>query len=374
MTGARDRTLLVIGPVVERPTAAPARRLRAFTDAARASGFEVTVLWDGDRGASRRRRLTTRLLRRGCDNTTPAVLRVGFEIAAGVLSLLALAARRPSHAIVSIPYVPLALATFGRRRGSEVVVDVRDLTWEYLHAGVAGRTSRVLAHGYEVIARAALRRGDRATCTNELQRTHLRAAFGVDATVVTNGVDPDVRDALATVRPQLEDREEIRLLYAGTLGYAQAPLRLLELLDVSERITVHFVGAGPLQRDIRLAAESSDRVSFSPPVDFPVLVEEYSAADVLVACLAPDDAFATAIPSKLFEYAASRKPLLFVGPEPVRDAVEELGGMFATSPDRALGRQIEERVAAVRSGTWQPSQAAIPDRADAARRLIAELR
>ena len=127
----------------------------------------------------------------------------------------------------------------------------------------------------------------------------------------TNGVDDefiglDLSHAPADGRP-------LRVLYAGNIGEGQGLHIIVPDLArrLSGRASFRILGDGGRCAALRQALETAGvrNVEILPPVGRPQLIEEYRAADVLFLHLNDYPAFRRVLPSKLFEYAATGKPV-----------------------------------------------------------------
>ncbi|GAB5429126.1 MAG: glycosyltransferase family 4 protein [Devosia indica] len=128
----------------------------------------------------------------------------------------------------------------------------------------------------------------------------------------TNGVDDDfITPARAGVASA---GRPLRITYAGNMGDSQGLEIILPELAarLAGRATFRIIGDGGgrarLEREI--AARGLANVTIEPPVARDRLVEIYDEADVLFLHLNDRDAFTRVLPSKLFEYAATGKPIL----------------------------------------------------------------
>jgi len=109
--------------------------------------------------------------------------------------------------------------------------------------------------------------------------------------------------------------DDFVLLYAGILGHAQGlevVLKAADLLKNNKRIRFIIVGAGP-ERDklVKMKdALSLDNTFFFDSMPRPELLKIIAGVDVAVIPLRKIDLFKGAIPSKIFENLAMRKPIL----------------------------------------------------------------
>jgi glycosyltransferase involved in cell wall biosynthesis len=103
------------------------------------------------------------------------------------------------------------------------------------------------------------------------------------------------------------------VLYAGNIGDGQGLHHILP--ELAERMSgrVHFrvVGDGGRVEALRekVRARALSNVELLPPVERAELIAQYQKADVLFLHLNDFPAFRRVLPSKLFEYAATGKPI-----------------------------------------------------------------
>jgi glycosyltransferase involved in cell wall biosynthesis len=105
----------------------------------------------------------------------------------------------------------------------------------------------------------------------------------------------------------------IRVLYAGNLGEGQGLHHILPELTLLLGKSVQFIVVGDGGRraalEAALAGLSEHSVTLVKPVKRSDLIKMYCEADVLFVHLNDLPAFEKVLPSKLFEYAATGKPV-----------------------------------------------------------------
>ena len=108
--------------------------------------------------------------------------------------------------------------------------------------------------------------------------------------------------------------QDFLVLYAGIIGHAQGLEILPEAAEKLRDSRVHFVvmGSGPVKADlIRLCRERQlGNIHFPEPVGAEAIPSILAAVDATVVPLRKLDLFQGAIPSKIFEALAMRKPIL----------------------------------------------------------------
>ncbi len=132
-----------------------------------------------------------------------------------------------------------------------------------------------------------------------------------------NGVDPDIYalDSVAKPRAELGIPEEaVALLYAGIIGHAQGLEVILRAAKELTESDVCFVllGAGPVKEELlNLRSELElKNVHFLDPVPKTEMPSIVAAMDAAVIPLRKLPLFEGAIPSKIFENMALKKPLV----------------------------------------------------------------
>ncbi len=130
----------------------------------------------------------------------------------------------------------------------------------------------------------------------------------------TNGVDDEF---LATVPSEWIDPDEKRIktiLYAGNIGEGQGLHKIIpqvaRQLGAGYRFVV--IGAGSATQKLHKAIRDQGvaTVELHPPVSRSALVDAYQKADYLFVHLNNLDALKRVLPSKLFDYGATDKPIL----------------------------------------------------------------
>ena len=108
---------------------------------------------------------------------------------------------------------------------------------------------------------------------------------------------------------------DVVFFYGGILGHAQGLSIVLEAakkVESEEHIKVVLQGAGPEKEELLALKDKLDlkNVVFMPPVEKSQMPEILKSVDVALVPLRKLDIFQGAIPSKIFEALAMKKPLL----------------------------------------------------------------
>jgi glycosyltransferase involved in cell wall biosynthesis len=214
-----------------------------------------------------------------------------------------------SHAdviIVTVPsiflLVPIAFGT----RGADIVLDVRDAVWTYLGKGIISRfASVVMAY----IFRLASKNTRIISVTNMLEASHIEKITGIYPLVISNGISKTKLEDLKALKV-FSVGNTTNIAYIGNVGIAQDLDTLIDLSKEIDNFTVTIVGDGAKLSELkkRCFDERLGNVFFTGLVSSEKVLKYIGQADILFAQIGPN--FASAVPTKIFEYIASGRPVL----------------------------------------------------------------
>lgn len=200
------------------------------------------------------------------------------------------------------------------RRKARLYLDIRDIFVENLSVLFPRSLATPLGWFFGALERWALNRADKVNLVSEGFLGYFRPRYpGRQFSVFPNGVDDAFTDCAFGCLSDEAAGEPLQVLYAGNVGDGQGLHLILPDLAQRMRGRVHFrvVGAGGRLEALRdeVACRSLNNVELLPPVAREQLLQLYVAADVLFLHLNDFPAFKRVLPSKLFEYAATGKPI-----------------------------------------------------------------
>ncbi|WMN12466.1 glycosyltransferase family 4 protein [Marivirga salinae] len=181
---------------------------------------------------------------------------------------------------------------------------------------------------------------------------------GIDAkkiTVITNGCNLELFNPqvdASDLRSKLNLHDKIVVSYIGTHGLAHDLELYVSNLNKIENNNIEFlfIGDGANKKLLVQRAKelNLDNVQFLDPVPKSEIVKYWALADFALIPLKQDDTFKTVIPSKIFEAAAMRKPILLGVDGQAREIMEEYDAGLFFEPGNfddfnvKLNRLIEE--------------------------------
>lgn len=129
----------------------------------------------------------------------------------------------------------------------------------------------------------------------------------------SNGIDEEFNFTYAEEKKS-QEKNVYTILYAGNIGESQGLHRIIPSFAKinANKIQFKIIGDGGRKEELLKALESSKVVNVKvvEPLNREELVNEYKKADILFVHLNDYPAFRKVLPSKLFEYAATGKPIL----------------------------------------------------------------
>lgn len=201
-----------------------------------------------------------------------------------------------------------------RRQGARLYLDIRDIfvetMQEVLPAGVAWGFDLPLS----LLERYAIRRADRVNLVSEgfaeyFEQRYPRQRYSF----VSNGIDDEfVESDWSTETPHAAPARQT-VLYAGNMGEGQGLHAVVPALAkaLAGQARFRLIGDGGKRGMLEMALRNAavENVEILPPMSRADLLVEYRRADVLFLHLNDYDAFRRVLPSKIFEYAATGKPI-----------------------------------------------------------------
>lgn len=205
-------------------------------------------------------------------------------------------------------------AEVARRAKAPLYLDIRDLFADTMGDLLSGSPLRVLLPLFRQIEKWTFRRADRVNLVSAGFLDHAsRVAPDHQYRLFTNGIDDGFLSE-DFEQPARGDPAVPLVVYAGNIGDGQGLHRVLPdaaaRLDGRARFRVVGDGGRCGALEAALEARGVSNVERLPPVARARLNEHYREADILFLHLNDHDAFRKVLPSKIFEYAATGKPIL----------------------------------------------------------------
>lgn len=252
-------------------------------------------------------------------------------------------------------------AMVARRSKAALYLDIRDLFTDTMRDVLAKSPARHLLWPFNLIERWTFRSAKRLNLVSEGFLDHAkRVAPKQSFRTFTNGIDPEFLTA-NFAKAAGSSAGPLQILYAGNIGEGQGLHAILPHVAGMLQDRAHFTVLGDGGRrpalEKALQAAGIKNVTLLAPVPRTQLFEHYAAADVLFLHLNDHPAFLRVLPSKIFEYAATGKPLLAgVGGYAARFMTENITGSAVFAPCNVDG--MVAAIASISSGPHLVDRAA----------------
>lgn len=205
-------------------------------------------------------------------------------------------------------------AICARRTGARFYLEIRDIFNDSIGDVLRGPGMRMLMPGLDRVERYTVRSADHVNLISEGFLDYFQERYPEQSfSTYPNGIDEEFLGQDFSGSQQGE-RARRRVLYAGNIGQGQGLHRILPGLAAASMDSAEFVvfGDGGARRLLEraLAEWEIGNVELRFPIPRAELLTHYADADVLFLHLNDLPAFRRVLPSKLFEYAATHKPIL----------------------------------------------------------------
>ncbi len=249
---------------------------------------------------------------------------------------------RSSIVLASSPAIFLGPfgALVAKLTGAKFMWDIRDLLWRYTQAIGETGLRKVAGNLIEGLMLWTARQARFLTATTKSQQDYF-VQHGVAESrtaLYPNGIPEAFFERVKAAQPRKKRPGTFRVVYAGLIGYPQGLTTLItaaKLLGDDPSIEILLAGDGVERATLesRCQVEGIGNVQFLGYLSQQELAELYRSADILYAQLRGEPVFATAQPSKVWEYLATGNPLVYGGIGESANAVRRSGGGLVVPPD-----------------------------------------
>jgi hypothetical protein len=205
-------------------------------------------------------------------------------------------------------------ASIARRTHARLYLDIRDIFVETIRDVMPHRLSGLLYALFDRVERRTVGRADSVNLVSRGFADYFEPRYPrIRFTYFTNGIDDEFLNSAEAYPVQDANNRPLTVLYAGNLGEGQGLHAIIPQLAsrMGARLQFQIIGDGGRKKDLLEALDRAGvtNVKLLAPLQRPELIRAYNDADVLFLHLNDHAAFARVLPSKLFEYAATGKPI-----------------------------------------------------------------
>ncbi|NGN98463.1 glycosyltransferase family 4 protein [Grimontia sp. S25] len=192
-------------------------------------------------------------------------------------------------------------------------LDIRDLFIDTINDVFPKAINLLISPILKRIERYTFSSASHINLVSEGFRKYFSSYPNAEYTFFTNGIDDEfLQSSYNFDQYDIHSEKPIEILYAGNIGEGQGLHTIIPDLAkrLGDKYRITIVGDGGRKPLLEASVKEHSNVIILPPVKRDKLIEYYSNSDVLFLHLNDYDAFKKVLPSKIFEYAASGKPML----------------------------------------------------------------
>ena len=224
--------------------------------------------------------------------------------------------KRKEYDIVIATSSRLATATLGayaaNKCKAKLYLDIRDLFTDTIKDVYRNSPIVAMMPAFKWLERWTFNQADRINVVSPGFILHVLAVNpSIEPRVFTNGID---KEFILRNRSANTGNHSYTVVYAGNLGHGQGLHLILPLVakKFEGLVTFRVFGDGGQRSALlsKLIEIGVVNVEILNPISRTDLIFEYSQADILFVHLNDHAAFRNVLPSKVFEYGATGKPIL----------------------------------------------------------------
>jgi colanic acid biosynthesis glycosyl transferase WcaI len=251
--------------------------------------------------------------------------------------------------VTSSPSMFLAPACWvlARTKSCRFAWDIRDIGWEY--AGESRQASGRMQPLLKVLQRymwSVARRADLIVVATPgiADRVRQKTGSRTKILLIGNSVTKEFRDASKMCQERVPKLRP-NVAYVGLIGDAQGLEIVADVAQVLPSVDFTIVGEGPERRllEERVRQMHLTNLRLTGYLARRDVLEVYRQSDILFAQLKDTPTLnATALPSKLHEYMATGKPIVYAGRGLAAETVDRIGCGVSVAPGQ--GAAIAETI------------------------------
>ena len=244
--------------------------------------------------------------------------------------------------VLSIPSPILLFFSFLFSK-QRLIIDLRDLTWEYLpNSNILWRLLKIIS---KIGAGFFLKRAKAIIVTNFAEKNYILENYSYTGTIikVSNGIS---KNQFMQINQCHTNYAMPCVGYLGNIGLGQKIEFLINAAEMLPNIKFLIVGDGGGYKDIEqlIKIKNLKNVHLYGRVDWKKIPEIYKETNILYTQLIED--FNYGLPSKLYEYLATGKCILYGGSGTAKTFLKDFDNCHVIEPSCSLAikNKIDEIV------------------------------
>jgi len=335
---------------------AGAFRMKALVNELNSRGHKVTVLtgvpnrYDSIEWKSKNENAIERIVRIKVPKQKGNLFLRGISYSIFFIKAFLKAIKLASDSDAIVATTPQLLVAYigaivSHKRKIPLILDVRDL-WPDVMLDMNLTQDKSIV--YKILKKIELycyKHADRIVINSPAFFEPIKKLSGKEPILITNGIDDELFELLSEADPiKIEDQTRYIITYAGNVGVAQDLDVLIKLAKKFEKKYIfRIIGDGSAKEKLMesVIENKIQNIEFINPVPRKKLQQYYKETDAFFVHLKDIDMFKKTIPSKVFEYVATGKPVVYGLKGISRTIMEELQGrQFSFEPSNPNSLKI----------------------------------
>ena len=200
------------------------------------------------------------------------------------------------------------------RKKTKLYLDIRDIFIDNINHIFPSKLAACFRPVFSILEKCTFSRADKINIVSQGFKDDFNLRYPkVALSYFTNGIDPEFLTTAKRINHQSVDAKPLTVLYAGNIGAGQGLDGIIPDLAKQLEGRAHFkiIGDGGKRNCLEQAIKDRNcvNVELLSPMNRKRLIMEYQKADILFLHLSDYSAYRKVLPSKIFEYAATGKPI-----------------------------------------------------------------
>ncbi len=198
-----------------------------------------------------------------------------------------------------------------KQTGSKLYLDIRDIFTDTISSIFAKKPVRMLMPIFILLEKWTFCNADKINLVSAGFLDHFKKITpNLTPSIYTNGIDEIFLKKDFFIN---DNKNKNLILYAGNFGEGQGLHNIIpEAANKFKDIQFRLIGDGPERKSLKenKLFKLQKNIEIINPIIQSELINEYQKADILFVHLNDYKAFKKSLPSKIFEYVATGKPIL----------------------------------------------------------------
>lgn len=203
-------------------------------------------------------------------------------------------------------------AVIAQQKNIPLYLDMRDIFTDTMQSVLKESKLKLLVPLFTLVEKFTIRRACNINFVSQGFVPYFKKRYGhsLRHSFYPNGIDEEFL-GFDKSPPIVKDKQKIRFTYTGNIGEGQGLEKIVP--DIAKKypnIEFCIIGDGGTKKLLQERVAHMANVQLINPVSRMTLIEYYKGSDFLFLQLNDYDAFKKVLPSKIFEYGATYKPII----------------------------------------------------------------